>query len=161
LRLLARVAALLAIMATLIISPAALANETSDEEIQVFEKPIVFAIDCPTVGGWETVSVVCKMQSTSGLPETHHVRAFYRDQSGTVREIRRAAQDVTALPEEMINSSCPYAFEYKGYDRQIRTVRGVKRMVWVCEPYLSKNSEYYLWLVDENGTKSEETKFKT
>ena len=160
-RLLARVTAFLVIITTLIISPVALASEPLNEDVQVFEKPIVFAIDCPTVGGWKTVSVICKMQSTSGLPETHHVRVFYRDQSGTVREIRRAAQDVTALPEEMINSSCPYAFEYKGYDRQLRTVRGVKRMVWVCEPYLSKNSEYHLWLVDEEGNKSEETKFNT
>jgi hypothetical protein len=159
-------AVLLAIIASLIVGPVASANQPLNEEVEVFGKPTVFVLDCPTVGGWKTVAVSCRMKNVSGLPETRHVRAFYRDQSGRVREIRRAAQDVSVLPEEMLASGCHNSYYYKGYKRELRKIYGRRgggrtSMVWICDPYLPKGAEFYLWLEDGEGNKSEETWFRT
>ena len=94
------------------------------------------------------------------------MRAFYRDQSGRVREIRRAAQEVTVLPDEMLTSGCTNSYQYKGYKRELRKIsgrRGGNRtlMVWICDPYLPKGQEFYLWLEDGKGNKSVETWFRT
>ena len=160
------VAVLFAIITSLMVGPAASANQQLNGEVGVFGKPIVFAVDCPTVGGWKTVVVSCQMQNISGSPETRYVRAFYRDQSGRVREIRRAAQEVTVLPDEMLTSGCTNSYQYKGYERVLRKIsgrRGGNRtlMVWICDPYLPKGQEFYLWLEDGKGNKSVETWFRT
>lgn len=160
----------LAIIASLMGGTVASANQPPNEEVEVFGKPIVHALDCPTVGGWKTVSIKCQMQNVSGSPETRYVKAYYRGsangQQYPTKEIRRAAQDVLVLPEDMLASGCNYEYQYKGYKRELRKIYGRRgggrtSMVWICDPYLPKGGEFYLWLEDEDGNKSEETWFKT